>query len=451
MHRIATYFLLFFISLLTLNTHSYSQDIVTMFKRVKPSVVTVISYNAFDLEDGTGSGFFIDHNRIITNFHVVEDAASVKIRLNDSTEFPVVRMIAKDSVKDIAILELDIPASRKITPLVFRTVPPEQGERVYVVGNPLGFEQSVSDGIVSSVRVIKDEGKVIQFTAAVSPGSSGSPLLDASGAVLGVVRMIMTEGQNLNFAVPAEFAKSIKIEGVFPFVSKRKSYEGQEMDVKDAFVVDTALIGEIPTTLVEQKDRNLWRLRTAALRLMWESGIVDKNINRIARAVKRIYEKIDIEKDTLTMKQAGNVVIEALGVNTAALEYSQENRQIRENVSSTLTMIATQTIMTGKATPVGGVASVLKSHGQIWQDFEKDGSYALLTYADTNSIKDVDIAVFYLDEGKWKSVAANTNIDKYSYLYFTAPKTAEYAILWRVAEYGEKKKEGVIGSMFFEY
>ena len=443
MHKFSTYFLLLFISLLTLSTNAYSQDIVSMFKRVKPSVVTVISYNAFDLEDGTGSGFFIDRNRIITNFHVVEGAASVKIRLNDSTEFQVNRMIAKDSVKDIAILEVDIPASRKITPLTFRATVPEQGERVYVVGNPLGFEQSVSDGIVSSVRVMKDEGKVIQFTAAVSPGSSGSPLLDANGAVLGVVRMIMTEGQNLNFAVPAEFAKSLKIEGVYPFVSKRKQYEGQELDIKDAFAVDTALIGEIPVSLVLPKERNLWRLRTAALRLMWESGIVDKNLNRIARAVKRIYEKIDIETDSLTMKQASSVVIEALGVNTDALQYSPENKQITENVGSTLTMIAARTVLTGKATPVGGVASVLKSHGQIWQDFEKDEEYALLTYADTTAIKDVDIAVFYFDEGKWKPVAANTEVDKYSYVYFKAPKTAEYAIIWRVAEYGDKKKEGV--------
>lgn len=422
-----------------------------MFKRVKPSVVSVISYNAFDLEDGSGSGFFIGLNRIITNFHVVDNASSVKIRMNDSTEYQVKRMIAKDSLLDIAILEVDIPASRKITPLVFRTNPPEQGERVYVVGNPLGFEQSVSDGIVSSVRVVKEYGKLIQFTAAVSHGSSGSPLLDGNGAVLGVARLIMSEGQNINFAVPAEFAKSIKTDSVFPFVSNKKKYEGKEMDVKDAFDVDTALIGNIPPGLVLPKERNLWRLRTAALRLQWESDIVDKNINRIARAVKRIYEKIDIEKDSLTMNQSHNVVIEALGVNTEALEYSPENRQITEAVSASLTAIATQTILSGKASPVGGLASVLKSHGQIWQDFEKDGSYVLLTYSDTNTIKDVDIAVFYLEDGKWKPVAANTNTDAYSYLYFTAPKSTEYAIVWRVAEYAEAKKEGVIGSMFFAY
>ena len=246
MHQITTRLLLLCTVLLALSRYSYSQDIVSMFKRTKPSVVSVISYNAFDLEDGTGSGFFIERNRIITNFHVVEGAVSVKIRQNDSSEYSVIRMIAKDSVMDIAVLEVDIPATRKVVPLVFRTNPPEQGERVYVVGNPLGFEQSVSDGIVSSVRVMKEYGKQIQFTAAVSHGSSGSPLLDANGAVLGVVRLILSEGQSLNFAVPAEFAKSIKIEGVFPFSSKRKHYEGQEINIKDAFVVDTALIGNIP-------------------------------------------------------------------------------------------------------------------------------------------------------------------------------------------------------------
>lgn len=443
-------FFLPFILLLTSGINSYSQDIVAMFKRVKPSVVSVISYNAFDLEDGTGSGFFIANNRIITNYHVVEDAASVKIRLNDSTEYPITKMIAKDSVMDIAILEVALPATRKIIPLVYRTSAPEQGERVYVVGNPLGFEQSVSDGIVSSIRIVKDFGKLIQFTAAVSHGSSGSPLLDANGAVLGVVRLVMSEGQNINFAVPAEFAKSIKIVDNVPFVSKRKIYEGQELAIKDAFVVDTALIGLIPKELVSPKERNLWRIRTAALRMRWDAGIVDRNMNRIARAVKRIYEKIDIETDSLTMRQARHVVLEALGVNTEALEYSAENKQITENVKAGLAIVAQQSLMSGKATPVGGTASVIQSHGQIWQDFEKDASYFLLTYADTNSIQDVDIAVFYFDEGTWKPVAANTNTDKYSYLYFTAPKSAEYAVIWRVAAFTGKKKEGVIGSMFFE-
>lgn len=422
-----------------------------MFKRVKPSVVSVIAYNAFDLEAGTGSGFFIEKNQVITNFHVIEGASSLKIRLNDSSEYQVSKILAKDSLMDIAIIEVSLPAEKKITPLVYRVKPPEQGEKVYVVGNPLGFEQSVSDGIVSSVRVVKEYGKLIQFTAAVSPGSSGSPLLDASGAVMGVVRLIMSEGQSINFAVPAALAKEVKSQGEVKFSPKRKKYEGVEMDIREAFVVDTELIGTPPARIQNEKERNLWRLRTAAIRAMWEPSIVDKNINRIARAVKRIYEKIDIEKDSLTMTQAGNVVTEALGVNTEALEYTPENKQIVDWVGAGLTMLAAQSYMSGKSSPVGSVASVIKSRGQIWQDFEKDKSYYLITYSDTNSIKDVDIAVFYFDEGKWKPIAANTDIDKYSYTWFKAPKTAEYAIIWRVATFGEKKKEGVIGSMFFEY
>lgn len=446
----ATRFL--FVNLLLLLPLSLSaQDIVAMFKRVKPSVVSVLSYNAFDLEEATGSGFFIEKNRIITNFHVIEGTYSLKIRLNDSSEYNVLKIISKDSLLDIAILEVDIPASRKIAPLTFRNKPPEQGEKIYVVGNPLGFEQSVSDGIVSSVRIVKEYGKLIQFTAAVSSGSSGSPLLDANGEVLGVVRLIMSEGQNINFAIPSDLAKSVKSTGDIPFPSKRKSYEGVEMNIKDAFVVDTALMGTPPSHIIVMKERNLWKLRTAAIRSMWQANIVDKNLNRIARAVKRIYEKIDIEKDSLTMKQAHNVVVEALGVNTEALEYTPENRQIVESIGVGLGILAAQSYMSGKSTPVGSVASVIESRGQIWQDFEKDKSYYLITYSDTNSIKDVDIAVFYLDGTTWKPIAANTETDAHSFTWFKAPKTAEYAIIWRVASYTEKKKNGVIGSMFFEY
>jgi len=185
-------------------TPGHGQDIVGMVKRVKPAVVTVVPENAFGLDEGLGSGFFIDRTRVVTNYHVIDGASAVRIKLNDSTKLHARHIVAQDSALDLAILEIDVPKGWNMSPLPLLTQDPEQGQRVYVVGNPLGLEQSVSDGIVSSVRIVKDQGKQIQFTAAISPGNSGSPLLDANGKVYGVARTIVQGGQNLNFAIPSE-------------------------------------------------------------------------------------------------------------------------------------------------------------------------------------------------------------------------------------------------------
>lgn len=99
--------------------------------------------------------FDIEQRKLITNYHVIDGASSIKIRLNDSSLYPAKYIITQDSALDIAILFIDIPASRKISTISFCPTLPEQGEKIYVVGNPLGLEQSVTDGIVSSIREMK--------------------------------------------------------------------------------------------------------------------------------------------------------------------------------------------------------------------------------------------------------------------------------------------------------
>lgn len=426
----------------------YAQDIVGMVKKVKPSVVTVTPFNSFGLENGQGSGFFISQNQVVTNFHVIRGASSVKIRFNDSAEFSARHILGQDSTKDIAILEIDIPATRKVSPLSLKTKLPEQGEKIYVVGNPLGLEQSVSDGIVSSVRVIKDKGKRIQFTAAISPGNSGSPLLDPTGQVLGVASMTYSEGQNLNFAVPAEEVRNLPVATPIKFAPSLKNYEGSEIKVADAFKVDTALIGNPPSQLSLQ-EKNIWRLRTSALRAMWDAEIIDRNMNRIVRAVKRNFEGFNMEKDTLNMNKANIVVSEALGKNTDALNLSPENAQKLEGMNASLVSYGARVLLRGKGMPVGAASGIVHSRFQAWQEFKKGGYYAIVTIADSSEIADLDLAVFQRDStGEWKAIACDTDPDAHPYVVFNAPETGEYALVWRVARYAEAKKEGMFGALF---
>lgn len=421
------------------------QDIVAMLKTVKPAVVTVIPQNTFGLDDGHGTGFFISRKHLVTNYHVIEGASSVKIRFKDSAEVDVLHIVSQDSASDIAILEVLLPDSIAFTPLKFKPTLPEQGERIYVVGNPLEFEQSVSDGIVSSVRVVKDYGKMIQFTAAISGGNSGSPLMDGQGIVLGVASVRINGGQNLNFAIPAERVQALPLMGKIAFKPAQKEYDGVMMNVRDAFVVDTSLIGKPPDSL-SLKEQNVWRMRTAGQRFRWPIEVVDKNMNRLMRGVKRNYPKVDVEVDTLTMSQARGVVGEMLGYNKDGIQYPDEIQAKLSTIELGL-QYASAAMLTAGAEPTATVAGTIGSHGQIWQEFKKDMSYAVMTISDTTAIQDIDVAVFRFVDGAWKVIASDTDDDSRPMAAFEAPESDEYAIVWRVARRTKKDEEGVFGSI----
>jgi len=181
-----------------------AEDTVKLVKNVKPAVVLIQTFDANGQPTGNGSGFFINNKgHIITNHHVIEGAYSATVKTSSGREYPVEGIIAKDIEADIVKLLVNIPDSN-IVPLKLSTTIPSEGEDVIVIGNPLGFESTVSTGIVSAVRDIPAFGKILQITAPVSPGSSGSPVVNSKGEVIGVATLIMTKGQNLNFAVPSE-------------------------------------------------------------------------------------------------------------------------------------------------------------------------------------------------------------------------------------------------------
>ncbi len=105
---------------------------------------------------------------------------------------------------------MDGPRDLAIPLPIVRAVP-QEGESIFVIGNPFGLEGSVSNGIVSAVREISGYGRIIQITASISPGSSGSPVVNMAGQVIGIATLQAAEGQNLNFAIPAERIAQLKI------------------------------------------------------------------------------------------------------------------------------------------------------------------------------------------------------------------------------------------------
>jgi Flp pilus assembly protein TadD len=173
-----------------------------LVRRVKPSVVSVLTYDAKGEPLISGSGFYIRPGEVVTNMHVIRGAHRVEIHTLDGKgrTYPVNGALAVDEEADLALLSVDLPADRS-RPLQFASTLPDEGEQVFVIGNPLRLEGSVSDGIVSAVREVPDLGRIIQITAPVSHGNSGSPLFNMRGQVIGIVTVKVTNGQNINLAL----------------------------------------------------------------------------------------------------------------------------------------------------------------------------------------------------------------------------------------------------------
>jgi len=187
-----------------------SGSLPDLVRRVKPSVVSVLTYDTKGEPLISGTGFFIRPGEVVTNMHVIKGAQRVEIHTLEGKgrTYPVTGALAIDEEADLALLKVDLPEEKsRVLPL--STTLPEEGEQIFLIGNPLRLEGSVSDGIVSAVREVPDVGRIIQVTAPVSHGNSGSPLFNMRGQVIGIVTVKVTNGQNINLALGASRMASL--------------------------------------------------------------------------------------------------------------------------------------------------------------------------------------------------------------------------------------------------
>lgn len=170
------------------------------------SVVGITSMTQWNDEISEGSGFFIDsEGTFVTNYHVIEGAFSLVVGLPSGERHTRVSLVYESEEHDLAILRIgavDTPALQ----LDFRKEL-HPGDTVYVMGNPLGQQRSFSNGLVSAWRDY-DGVRHFQMTAPISSGSSGGPVMDSQGRVVGVATAYIDGGQNLNLAVPVSYLKT---------------------------------------------------------------------------------------------------------------------------------------------------------------------------------------------------------------------------------------------------
>ena len=186
------------------NTALAAIDLTNLVKTIQPAVVTVVAYDMNSNIANIGTGFFINNNgHLITNHHVLVGKFDAEIRTADASTYRIKTIIAENQAADLIKVKVDIPPENVHWIEVSGETPPV-AQRVVVVGSPMGLEQTVSDGIVSSIRSIPGLGVFYQMSAPISPGSSGSPVINMDGKVVGVATFQFLQGQNLNFAISGQ-------------------------------------------------------------------------------------------------------------------------------------------------------------------------------------------------------------------------------------------------------
>jgi len=201
---------------------SEEQNNILVYRKNIPSVVNITSKAVtFDFfyglvpQEGQGSGFVIDkEGHVLTNYHVIADARQVEVTMHNRKKFRAT-VVGTDPTHDLAVIQITAP---NLTPAVLGDSRNLQvGQKVYAIGNPFGLAGTMTRGIVSSIRPVREPNgatidEAIQTDAAINPGNSGGPLMNWHGEVIGINTMILSNvGQNagIGFAIPINTAKAV--------------------------------------------------------------------------------------------------------------------------------------------------------------------------------------------------------------------------------------------------
>ncbi|HUU31150.1 MAG TPA: tetratricopeptide repeat protein [Phycisphaerae bacterium] len=212
-----------------------------VFSRVSPAVVRVVVRDREFKEIGLGSGFFVTADGfLVTNHHVVRGAEFATVLRADGSTLFVDGVLALDEDHDLAVLKVGGTGLPCLEVAPAAAAPPPVGSRVYAIGNPKGLTNTLSEGLVSGIRQEGGEVRAIQTTAAISPGSSGGPLVDSQGRVIGVVTAYLAGGQGLNFAVPAAAVRALLAKAAGGKPAPLASAGGKPLDRKATQELDAA-------------------------------------------------------------------------------------------------------------------------------------------------------------------------------------------------------------------
>lgn len=236
--------------------------VIAIAKKVMPSVVGIHTYGTYsywgrqitNMELGSGSGIiYSEDGYIITNYHVIKDATSVIVTLSDEQEYEAV-IIGADEASDLAVLKVN--ADRKLPAAEFGDSSElEIGELVVAIGNPLGYSNTVTDGIVSGLNRqlsdYTDEMTLIQTNAAINSGNSGGALVNSRGEVIGInsAKLVASNAEGMGFALSIDEVKPL-VEQLINQGHVSRPYMGVTIDSQYQVDQDTADRYDIPVGIM---------------------------------------------------------------------------------------------------------------------------------------------------------------------------------------------------------
>lgn len=171
----------------------------SIIEKVEHSVFLIETFSISGVPLTSGTGFFIDDNGTgISNFHIFKGAYKAHIKTKNLETYELTKIISSSEELDLVIFKIENIEKNSFLPI--NKVLPKKGENIFTIGNPIGLNWSVSQGIVSGIREYENIN-LIQITAPLSSGNSGSPIINDSGEVIGIATFILEVGQNLNFGL----------------------------------------------------------------------------------------------------------------------------------------------------------------------------------------------------------------------------------------------------------
>ncbi len=332
-----------------------------LFNKVNPAVATVITYDSGNSKFSQGSGFFINRDgHFITNYHVIKGAYSITVQLQDKVEWDVAYVLAENEAKDLVKLAVDIPGGL-LKQGMWLDIEPEQpnvADKIIVIGTPMGLGRTVSDGIISAVREIPDRGLVFQMTAPISRGSSGSPVIDMQGKVVGVAFLQVLNGQNLNFAIPSENIVDLKaayLLSVAAWSKKRNSEANENIEMLRKEIVKHIRPAK-PERKIEEKEEPIANSKVLkeelASQIIEESGIVRQNETLTGMILASFEEKYE-DAGIKNKEKADELLAKYSEVIKLATNPERINAYLKDNLASELTVPELQAVLKWYQTPLG--------------------------------------------------------------------------------------------------
>ncbi len=209
-------------------------------KHSTPAIVSIRT------EHSLGTGFVVDKDGLIaTNLHVIVGRGRLVVILPDQRQFPVLEVVSHDPNVDLAIVRIaahDLP-----TLSLGDSEAMHAGDPIVAIGHPLGLEDTVSNGLISAVRAL-DGVTVLQISAPIAPGSSGGPIFNERGEVVGVCTALLQGGQNLNFGVPSKYVRAL-LDAPEPM-----SIAAFAAETAPPETVDVAVVRKVPQLKVSALD-----------------------------------------------------------------------------------------------------------------------------------------------------------------------------------------------------